>query len=124
MKTVENFLNKNAHFLGENYVPSGRTHFVRSTVSKESLTHLDKNSIINAQYESICQAFEIKESISRRQAFNHAVNGSGNEWLEITQLNSSALLAFLCFSGVSESDSLKSKVSNHSHTHILRSNRP
>ena len=75
----------------------------------KSLYFLGKTSeqlrqlIIAEQYKQISSTFGIEEGKSEEEIkiikdrFYELVSGSGNEWMEINQLNSSALLAFLCF---------------------------
>ena len=104
MNIVEDFICAQSHYLGDSHVKIGRTHFVSSQIPKEKFTHLDRQTVINIQYNSIRNAFALNDTPTQFEAFNHAVGGSGNEWLEITQLNSSTLLAFLCFSGVTKSN--------------------
>lgn len=57
-------------------------------------------AIIRQQFETICNVFKIEED--KYELFKQAVGGGGNEWKEINQLNSSTLLAFLCFQHVSK----------------------
>lgn len=58
------------------------------------------DEVVDAQYQRIREAFKLTDSDQMRVMFHKAVCGGGNEWVEINQLNSSALLCFLCFSGV------------------------
>ena len=61
-----------------------------------------REKIIKKHYDSICDTFEIEKSPTDYDLFKEATSGSGNEWMEINQLNSSTLLAFLCFHKVSK----------------------
>lgn len=58
--------------------------------------------IIAQQFDAISKAFGISQD--KYELFRTAVIGGGNEWKEINQLNSSTLLAFLCFQNVSPSN--------------------
>ena len=58
-----------------------------------------KDDIIDEQFNLIKTAFLLDDNAKR--LFHDAVCGSGNEWMEINQLKSSALLSFLCFHRVS-----------------------
>lgn len=58
------------------------------------------DAIIKQQFETIRNTFKIKKD--KYKLFKQAVGGSGSEWKEINQLNSSTLLAFLCFQSVSK----------------------
>lgn len=55
--------------------------------------------VIKEQFIRVCKAFNIDLNANNRieKRFRQVVCGSGNEWKKINQLNSSALLAFLCF---------------------------
>ena len=63
-----------------------------------------RDAVAEEQFERIVKAFGIcydeaaMKTVKKR--FMHAVTGAGNEWMEINQLNSSALLSFLCFHAV------------------------
>lgn len=57
------------------------------------------DDIIDEQFNLIKTAFLLDDNA--KCLFHDAVCGSGNEWMEINQLNSSALLSFLCFHRVS-----------------------
>jgi len=57
--------------------------------------------IIRSQFNNIRKAFDLDDTEQMRKLFHDAVCGNGNEWMEINQLNSSALLSFLCFCRVS-----------------------
>lgn len=58
------------------------------------------DAIIKQQFETISSTFKIKKD--KYELFKQAVSGSGSEWKEINQLNSSTLLAFLCFQSISK----------------------
>ena len=60
-----------------------------------------RDEIIETHYKAICSAFELVANDHDMRLFKEATNGSGNEWMEVNQLNSSTLLAFLCFHKVS-----------------------
>lgn len=63
-----------------------------------------RDAVAKEQFERVMTAFEISydengmKDVQNR--FLQAVTGAGNEWMEINQLNSSALLSFLCFHAV------------------------
>lgn len=59
-----------------------------------------RDNIVDEQYQRICNAFGLTKSKQLREMFRDVTCGRGNEWVEINQLNSSALLCFLCFNGV------------------------
>ncbi len=59
-----------------------------------------RDNIVDEQYQRICKAFDLTKSKQLREMFCDVTCGGGNEWMEINQLNSSALLCFLCFNGV------------------------
>lgn len=59
-----------------------------------------RDNIVDEQYQRICNAFGLTKSKQLREMFRDVTCGGGNEWVEINQLNSSALLCFLCFNGV------------------------
>jgi len=67
-------------------------------IGDDSSTFRDK--IVAEQYERICKAFNLTDSDQMRKMFHDVTCGEGNEWMTINQLNSSALLSFLCFCGV------------------------
>lgn len=73
-----------------------------------------RNSIIEEHFDKICKAFGLNKSPEIRGLFFAAACGSGNEWMEINQLNSSALLAFLCFCNVSEENEIEIKGDKYS----------
>lgn len=78
-----------------------KTWFVKSSKSFEGQP-LSKEALIEHQFDSIAVTFGLEKSEEHiRALFRSAVSGSGNEWLEISQLNSSSLLAFLCFHRIS-----------------------
>lgn len=60
-----------------------------------------RDQIVREQYNRIQKAFGFDDNEQAWELFRYAACGSGNEWLEINQLNSSALLSFLCFHRVS-----------------------
>lgn len=64
-----------------------------------------RKEIVKRHYKAICTAFKIPEK--DLALFEQAAEGSGNEWMEINQLNSSTLLAFLCFHNVSQKQKFK-----------------
>lgn len=66
-----------------------------------------RKSIIEEHFDNICKAFGLHNSPEIRELFYAATCGSGNEWMEINQLNSSTLLAFLCFCNVSEGNEIE-----------------
>ncbi len=78
----------------------GKTWFVKSSKYLGGLP-LSKDELINHQFYAIAETFKIEKSDRVKALFRSAVSGSGNEWLEISQLNSSSLLAFLCFHRIS-----------------------
>ena len=63
---------------------------------------------IRKQFDYINEHFHLTDNKLDRfdsrefQLFKSAVTGAGNEWKEIDQLNSSTLLAYLCFHQISE----------------------
>ena len=59
-----------------------------------------RDEVVDAQYKRVCKAFNLTDSVQIQNMFHDATCGGGNEWLEINQLNSSALLCFLCFHSV------------------------
>lgn len=59
-----------------------------------------RDYIVDEQYQWICKAFGLIESEQLRKMFRDVTCGGGKEWKEINQLNSSALLSFLCFHAV------------------------
>lgn len=59
-----------------------------------------RDEIVDAQYKRVCKAFNLTDSAQIQNMFRDATCGGGNERLEINQLNSSALLCFLCFHSV------------------------
>ena len=64
-----------------------------------------RDKIVEKHYNAICDTFEIPKN--DLELFKQATEGSGNEWMEINQLNSSTLLAFLCFHNVSQKQKFK-----------------
>ena len=70
----------------------------------EKSFRLIRDSVAEEQFERIKKAFGIcydKETMNIvKERFMDVVTGAGNEWMEINQLNSSALLSFLCFHAV------------------------
>lgn len=61
-----------------------------------------RDEIIEEQFKHICKAFQLDDTDKHiSDLFHAAACGSGNEWMEINQLNSSSLLSFLCFHRVS-----------------------
>jgi len=76
-------------------VHEGNTFFIG--VKKDQIIE----PLIQEQFKRVCAAFNIDLNADNRckieKRFRQVVCGSGNEWKKINQLNSSALLAFLCF---------------------------
>lgn len=68
------------------------------------IVHSDSQESICQQ---ICSAFDLPQCDNLNKAFLSATRGAGNEWREINQLNSSSLLAFLCFYRVSEENQIE-----------------
>ena len=109
--TVSNFLAKRQRvLLGKNErSPDNKTfyagHAATSSDSPESIR------------EQIRFAFNLKNCANFNDAFAAAACGAGNEWREINQLNSSSLLAFLCFYGVSKNNEIT--IHNRKYNHVL-----
>ena len=102
---------------GSVIVPSGNkvSYFIEQTY--EEL----KQEIIKKQYERIKNAFKVEDGKSKgeieiiKERFKQVVSGSGTEWREINQLNSSALLAFLCFHSVNNKHEITIKINSEKH---------
>lgn len=88
----ENFVNNRKSALDLHQVGNG-PYYLKPGFPK---TFSSKNPLIDIQRETVVRAFDL-DAPHLEEKFEQAVCGSGNEWSEITQLNSSSLLAFLCF---------------------------
>ena len=72
--------------------------------------------IIAEQWKNISTAFGLSDDA--KDLFAEAISGAGNEWLEINQFNSSSLLAFLCFHGVSANKTINIDNVNYYEVHF------
>ena len=99
--TVAKFLSNHQTYLcGKNeHSPDGKTFYAGRPIA-----HSDSQESICRQ---ICSAFDLTQCDNLNKAFHSAAHGAGNEWREINQLNSSSLLAFLCFYSVSEDNQIE-----------------
>lgn len=94
-KFIQNCRNK----FSDSIVPKGngrKTYYI-----SKSFRDI-RDEIIDEQFKLICKTFDLDDADNHlSDLFHAAACGSGNEWMEINQLNSSSLLSFLCFHRVS-----------------------
>ena len=75
-----------------------------------------REDIITDQWKNISTAFGLPDNV--KDLFAEAISGAGNEWIEINQFNSSSLLAFLCFHGVSANKTINIDNVNYDEVHF------
>lgn len=90
---------------------------------KDALEFCQSAGADHAPMYTLCDIFGIDYGPEFESVFGKAAYGKGGEYKNITQLNSSALAALLCFYNVSENNPIKVKVTTHDGSKMLTLNR-
>lgn len=105
-KVVENWISEERLF--RSWVSRGQdSKFSYNSFGLFPNKDLDKNDELKDNImKTIVERFSLRDGELFKSKFQQAVSGNGNEWMKITTLHSSSLLALLCFYSVSDENPL------------------